>query len=147
MSTIKKNIQQKLIEAMKGKDKETIESLRFLMAKIKNLEIEKRGELSDEEIVVLTRKLIKEIQESIVAFEKGGREDLKNHSLKQKEIFSQFLPPELSDEELEKEIKKIIKSHSSLFQKNQNAIIGVAMKKLRGKAQSQRILKIIQKIK
>lgn len=146
MSTIKKNIQEKLIKAIKSKDKETSESLRFLMAKIKNLEIEKRNEASDSEIILLIRKLIKELQESIVAFEKGRRDDLKNKSLKQKEIFFQFLPPEISDEQLEIEIKKIIESRSSLFQKNQKAIIGEVMKKLRSKAESQRILTILQKL-
>lgn len=146
MATIKKIIQEKLIKAIKGKDKETIESLRFLMAKIKNLEIEKRTEVGDNEIIILIRRLIKELQESIAAFEKGHREDLKNQSLKQKEIFSQFLPPEISDEQLEIEIKKIIENHSSLFQNNQKAIIGIVMKELRGKAESQRIMTILKKL-
>ncbi len=146
--SIKEEIQKKLIEAMKKREKEIVEALRFLMAKVKNFEIDKKAknnqDVSDEDIVNLIRRLIKELDESIAAFEKGQRQDLIKTSKKQREIFSLFLPPELSDEELRKEIEKIIKENQEIYQKNKKAIIGVAMKALRGKADSQRILKILQ---
>lgn len=149
MSSVKDNIQKKIIEAMKNKDKETVDTLRFLMAKIKIFEIDKiakeKKEITNEDVFNLIRKLIKELNESITAFEKGNRQDLKNQSLRQKQILSQFLPPELTDEEIEKEIKKIINANLSLYQQNKKAIVGIVMKQLRGKAESQRILKNLQK--
>lgn len=149
MSSVKESIQKKIIEAMKKKDKETVDALRFLMAKIKIFEIDKiakeKKEISNEDVFNLIRKLIKELNESITAFEKGNRQDLKNQSLRQKQILSQFLPPELTDEEIEKEIKKIINANLSLYQQNKKAIIGIVMKQLRGKADSQRILEILKK--
>lgn len=149
MLSVKESIQKKIIEAMKKKDKETVNALRFLMAKIKIFEIDKiakeKKEISNEDVFNLIRKLIKELNESIAAFEKGNRQDLKNQSLRQKQILSQFLPPELTDEEIEKEIKKIINANLSLYQQNKKAIIGIVMKQLRGKADSQRILEILKK--
>ncbi len=146
--SIKEKIQKKLIEAMKQAEKETVETLRFLMARIKNFEIDKKAktnqEVTDDDLVNLIQKIIKELDESIGIFEKGQREDLAQASKKQKEILSLFLPPELSDDDLEKEINKIIKENQELYQKNKKAIIGVVMKKLRGKADSQRIIKILQ---
>lgn len=149
MNSIKENIQKKIIEAMKAGNKEMVESLRFLMARIKNFEIDKKTnegkEAEDNDIINVIRKLVKELNESILAFEKAGRQDLKVKSQKQKEIYSQFLPPELTDEKLEAEIKKIIDTNANLYQQNKKAIIGIVMKKLRGKASSQRILTIIEK--
>ncbi len=146
--SIKEKIQKKIIEAMKQGKKEEVETLRFLMARIKNFEIDKKAktnqEITDEDVINLIRKIIKELDESIVAFEKGKRENLAQASKKQKEILSLFLPPELSDEELKKEIEKIINENQEIYQKNKKAIIGIMMKNLRGKVNSQRVLKILQ---
>lgn len=146
--SIKEEIQKKLIEAMKKGKKEEVETLRFLMARIKNFEIDKKAknnqEITDEDIINLIRKTIKELDESIIAFQKGQRQDLIQTSKKQKEILSLFLPPELSDEEIKKEIDKIINENQELYQKNKKAIIGVVMKNLRSRVDSQRILKILQ---
>lgn len=150
MNSIKENIQKKIIEAMKAGNKEIVEALRFLMARIKNFEIDKKAnegkEVEDNDIINLIRKLVKELNESILAFEKAGRQDLRVKSQKQKEIYSQFLPPELTDEQLEAEIKKIIDANFNLYQQNKKAIIGVVMKELQGKADNQRILKTIHQL-
>jgi uncharacterized protein YqeY len=108
---LREKIQQQIFAAMKEGKKDEVEALRFLMARIKNLEVDKKSELNDDEVLALIQKIVKELDESIASFEKGGRSDLIEGSKKQKEIFSQFLPPPLSDAELEAELKKIIEQN------------------------------------
>lgn len=140
---LRQKLQEEQIIALKSKDSQKLSVLRFILAQIKNKEIEKRGELTDEEIILVIKKIAKELKESIEAFKKGGREDLVKENEKQLEIISLYLPKELSDEELKKEIEKIISQNQDLFNKNPKAIIGLCMKTLRSKADSSRIMKIL----
>ncbi len=143
---ITQNIQSDLIKAMKSKDQSRLETLRYILAQIKNKEIDKKTALSDEEVVALLRKQVKEIEESIVAFKKGSREDLVQSESAKKDIVASYLPAEISDDELLKEIRKIIDANLDLYQKSPKNIIGICMKELRQKADPSRIMKALQNI-
>ena len=95
---------------------------------------------------MVLRKIVKELNESIEAFEKGKREDLVSEYQKQLEIVSFYLPKELSDEELKNEIKKIIDNNRKLYEKNPKAIIGICIKELKSKADPTRIVKILNSL-
>jgi uncharacterized protein YqeY len=144
---LRQKLQDDQIIALKSGDKTKLEILRFILAQIKNKEIDKNppagGELTDEETFVVLKKVIKELKESIDAFEKGGRKDLSDDSKKQLEIVSVYLPAEISDEELKKEVGRIIKENQVVFDKNQKAIIGICMKQLKSKADPARIMKVL----
>lgn len=144
---LRQKLQADQITALKSGDKTKLEILRFILAQIKNKEIDKNppasGELTDEETVVVLRKVIKELKESIEAFEKGGRKDLSDDSKKQLEIVSIYLPTEISDEELKKEIEKVIKDNQVVFDNNKKAIIGICMKQLKSKADPDRIMRVL----
>ena len=141
---IRETIQTDQIKALKSGDKDTLEVLRYILAQIKNKEIEKKANLSDEEVVSVLRKQLKELNESIEAFEKGGRNDLVGQCSKQKEVIVKYLPAEMSDEELQKKINAIIEKNKDLQQKNPKLIIGICMKELRQKADPSRIMKLLQ---
>ncbi|KKP34628.1 MAG: hypothetical protein UR23_C0035G0015, partial [Candidatus Roizmanbacteria bacterium GW2011_GWA2_32_13] len=78
-------------------------------------------------------------------FEKGGRKELAEDSKKQLDFASFYLPAEISDEELKKEIEVVIKENQAVFDNNQKAIIGICMKELKSKVDPGRIMKILQK--
>jgi len=99
---LKQKLQQDQIYALKSKDQEKLEILRFILSKIKNQEIDLKKDLNDEEIILVMKKIVKELIESIEAFKKGGRQDLVEKNQKQLSIINQYLPPELSDEEIKK---------------------------------------------
>ena len=143
---LQQNLYTEQIAALKLGEKEKSNTLRFALAAIKNREIEKKSDLTDEEVVVVLQKIARELKESIIAFGSGKREDLKQQSIKQLEILSVYLPKEMSDENLKTEIEKIIKENNEIFVKNKKAIIGIVMKQLRGKADSQKIMKILNTI-
>lgn len=140
---LRQKLQDDQITALKSGDKTKLEILRFILAQIKNKEIDKKSELNDEEALAVIKKVVKELKESIEAFDKGKRKDLSDDSKKQLAIVSVYLPAEISDEELKQEVEKIIKENQALFDKNQKAIIGICMKQLKSKADPVRIMKII----
>lgn len=143
---LRQKLQDDSMIALKAGDKTKLSVLRFILAQIKNKEIDKKLELTDEETMVVLRKVIKELKESVEAFEKGGRKELAEDSKKQLEFASVYLPAEISDEELKAEIEKIIKENQAVFDNNQKAIIGICMKQLKSKADPGRIMKTLQGI-
>lgn len=147
---LRQKLQDDQLTALKAGEKTKLGVLRFILAQIKNKEIDKNppvgGELTDEETISVLRKVIKELKESVEAFEKGGRTELAADSKKQLDIASVYLPKEIDDEELRLEIEKVIKDNQAVFDNNQKAIIGICMKQLKSKADPGRIMKTLQGI-
>ncbi|KKP62052.1 MAG: hypothetical protein UR56_C0007G0035 [Candidatus Roizmanbacteria bacterium GW2011_GWC2_34_23] len=143
---LRQKLQDDQVTALKAGEKTKLGILRFILAQIKNKEIDKKSELNDDEVLIVLRKVIKELKESVEAFEKGGRKELAEDNKKQLEIASSYLPKEIGDEELKKEIEKVIKENQVVFDNNQKAIIGICMKQLKSKADPGRIMKTLQSI-
>lgn len=143
---LRQKLQDDQLTALKAGEKTKLGVLRFILAQIKNKEIDKKSELTDEETLSVLRKVIKELKESVEAFEKGGRIELAADNKKQLEIASAYLPAEISDEQLKVEIEKVIKDNQAVFDNNQKAIIGICMKELKSKADPGRIMKTLQGI-
>ncbi len=138
-------LQDDQVQALKSGDKDRLSVLRYILAQIKNKEIDKQADLSDDDAIGVLKKIAKELKESIMAFEKGGRKDLVSEYKKQLDILTPYLPKEMSDEELTKAIDELIEKNKELYEKNPKAIIGICMKELRSKADSSRILAILNK--
>lgn len=141
---LKNKIQNDLITALKSHEKQKVEVLRFLNAQIQNKEIDKgRKELTKEEIIALINNEIKKLKEGLALFEKGKREDLVEKTQKEIEILKGYLPAQLSDEELEKEIERIIGENPEITQSG--PLIGMCVKALAGKADNKKIAQIVMK--
>jgi len=141
---LKQKLQAEYLQSLKAGDKDKVQILRYFLAKVKNEEIDKEEDLTDEEVISLLKKQKKELLESIESFEKGKRKDLEIESKKQLEIILEFIPPEISDEELNQEIEKIIEKNKDIFNKNPKMLIGICIKALKSKAESSRIIKILK---
>lgn len=140
---LKQKLQEEIITALKNKDQLKLNTLRFVISRIKNQEIEKKSDLNDDEVLLILKKFVKELKEAIESFQKANRQDLIVENQKQLEIISAYLPKEISDEQLKLEIEKIIAENKALYDKNPKAIIGVCMKNLKAKADPSRIMKIL----
>ena len=150
---IKQTIVDDQITALKNHDQEKLSLLQYILAQIKNKAIDKipsdpkgKSDLTDEEVVAVLRKIAKELNESIEAFKKGGRQDLVKENQKQLEMLSVYLPKEISDDELKKEIEKIIRANIQASQANPKASFGICIKQLKSKADPARIVKILQSL-
>ena len=140
-------LQAEQIIALKSKDILKLQTIRGILAEIKNKEIEKKALLSDDEVVMVIKKTKKELLESIESFTKGNRADLVDEAQKQLKVVNSYLPPELSDEELQKAVNVLIEKNKEAIAQNPKSIIGICMKELKSKAESSRILAALQKVR
>ena len=127
--------------AMKTRDQKRLDALRYLLAQIKNREIDLKHELTDDEATKLLQSEAKRRRESIDAYQKGGREDLEEKERYELLVIEEFLPKQLSD----KEILAIIESIKS---ENPGADFGTLMKtamtKAAGRADGSRVARMLQ---
>jgi hypothetical protein len=141
---IKRKIQKDQIDAMKSGEKDKLEVLRYILSQIKYAEIEKDGEMTDNDVVTVLRKQLKELRESIEGYEKGGRDDLVKENKFKYNVISEYMPAEMSDEDLKSEIDKIIDKNKDLYESKPQAIIGICVKELKSKADPARITRILK---
>lgn len=140
---IYQQLQVDQLSALKSQDTLKLQTIRGIIATVKNKEIDKGSPLTDEEVVAVLQKTKKECMESIDSFTKGGRQDLLEEAKAQLAIVSVYLPPEMTDEELQKEVAKIKEANKDVIAQNPKALIGLCMKALRGKADGSRIMQAI----
>ncbi len=131
--------------AVKERDEDKIRTLRFLVANIKNLEIEKyppekRGMPTDEDVAGVVGKLVKTHKESIEAFLKGGRQDLVLREEKELFFLKVYLPEELSEEE----IKRMVLLEMEKGERDFGRIMKQMMGKVRGQADGGLVAKIVK---
>lgn len=144
--SLKQQLQQDLKEAMKAKDTFKRDTIRFLMSAIKQVEVDTRKELSDEDIIKIIQKSVKQREEAASQYKEGGREDLYAKEMKEAAILKSYLPAQLSDEELETKLKEIIEKVGATSLKDMGKIMGVATKELAGRADGKRINQVVKKI-
>lgn len=143
---IKQQLQADQLQAMKAKDSAKLDTLRYILAQIKYQEIEKKVELTDEEVVQIMRKESKKLQDAITSFNSAGRADLAAEYKAQLDIYAHYLPVEMTDDDLKAEIQQIIDRNADLFKSNPNALIGMCIKELKSKADSGRISQIVRSL-
>lgn len=143
------SIQEKIIsdlkEALKSGDEKKRDTLRFLQSAIKNAEIEKKKKdtgLSDEEVIEVMRRSVKQRMDSIEQYEKGGRQDLADKEKSELEIIKIYLPAEMSEEDIRKEVVAVI-AQLGATKKDFGKVMGMVMGKLKGKADGGAIKKVV----
>jgi hypothetical protein len=143
---IYQQLQSDQLAAMKAHETAKLLTIRGIISAIKNKEIDKGSALTDNEVVLVLQKAKKECLESIDSFTKGWRQDLLDEAKIQLQIVASYLPAELSDDELKTLVTTIVENNKAAIEKNPKALIGLCMKELRGKAESTRIMQIIQSV-
>jgi len=104
---IKDKIKQDQVTALKNSDPARVNILRYILSKIQIQEINAQKDLTEDEAMNVLRKIAKELRESLDAAEKANRAELIKQAKSELEIVSSYLPKELSDEELKKEVARV----------------------------------------
>ncbi len=143
---LKERINQDLKVAMKDKDTKKRDALRLLTSAMKQIEVDERKELSDEDIIKIIQKQIKQRNDSIAQYKQAGRDDLVAKEQTEIKYYEIYLPKQLDDKELEKEIKNIIEKVGAQSLKEMGKVMGAATKQLAGKADGKRISETVKKL-
>ena len=126
--SLKKQIDEKLNQALKAKDKSMYPTLRLVVSAIKDAEIAARTkgqkEMADSDIMAILKKMIKQRNESCEVYKKAGRNELLENETKEIEVISNFLPKQLSEEETKKLCQEAIKSSGASSMKDMGKIMG-----------------------
>lgn len=101
-------IQADIVVALKAKAEARLETLRMILAQLRNKAIEKRAELTEEEIIQLLRKEVKKRQEAFALYQQGSRADLAAKEQAEVVIIEEYLPRQLSAEELRPKVQSIL---------------------------------------
>lgn len=133
MTDFKAILQNGLKEALKQKDSIRLSLYRMLLASIKNKEVEKIRPLTEDEFIAVVKTSIKQHVESIESFKKGNRLDLVEKEEKELAILKEFMPSQLSEEEIISEIEEAIVSLQVQSQKEMGKVIKFILEKFPGR--------------
>ena len=143
--SIKEKLMQDLKAAMKSHDKIKKDTITMVRAAIKQIEVDKRVDLSDEEVIDIISKQYKERVSSIDEFKRGGRDDLVAQTEEEIKIILEYLPKQLTDEELEDIIKEAIEKLSITTKKQIGELMKEVMPKIKGKDDGKKVNSIASK--
>jgi uncharacterized protein YqeY len=130
--------------AMRSKDSSRLGTIRLLLAAIKQKEVDERIELVDSDIVSIIDKMLKQRRDSIDAFNKADRKDLVEKEEFELKVLQDYMPPQLTEKEVEKMIVDVIESSGANSMKDMGAIMNILKPKLAGKANMANISKKIK---
>ena len=161
---MKQRIQQNLKDALKGKRKIELSTLRLVLASILNREKEKRykiakekpeleekelekeSQLTDEEIIKVVFSETKKRKEAIESFEKGGRTDLVEKEKKELEVLQKYLPEQISEQEIKRMAEQVIKEIGAKDLKDMGKVIENLIPKVKGRAEGSAVSKVVREL-
>ena len=143
--SLRETINQDVKEAMKAKDAKKRDALRLLTSAFKQIEVDERKELSNDDIIKIIQTQIKRRNDAASQYKDADREDLMQIELDEIAYYETYLPKQLSDEELQSEIKTIIEKSGASSMKDMGKVMGMASKKLAGRADGKRISDAVKK--
>ena len=141
-----KQIQNDMKEALKAGEKLRLSTIRMLISAIKNESIEKRAELSEEEVITVVQREVKMRRNAIEEYKKGNRDDLVQQALDEVAILEVYLPKQLSDEELVAIIKHTIAEVNITSPKEMGKLMAKLMPLIKGKADGTRVQSIVKQL-
>lgn len=143
---LEQEVMQKMKEAMKAKDTVALASLRSIKSEILKAKTatSSKEEMTEEDELKLVQKLVKQRKDSADLYLEQNRKDLADAELAESKIIEQFLPAQLSEEEIAKEVTAIIEETGADSMKDMGKVMGLASQRLAGKADGKTISKIVK---
>ena len=132
--SLKQTLTDAMKAAMKGGEKDRLGVIRLVLAAIKQVEVDERIELDDDRILAVLDKMVKQRRESISQYKDAGRQDLWEQEEYEITILKDFLPEELSDEEIEQMIASAVESTGASSIKDMGKVMGILKPQMQGRA-------------
>ncbi|UFS62050.1 GatB/YqeY domain-containing protein [Sulfurimonas sp. HSL-3221] len=136
---LKDQIRNDIKEAMKAKEVQRRDALRLLNSAMKQIEVDERKELSDDDVIAIIQKQIKQRNDAAAQYKDAGRDELYDKEMAEIAVFETYLPAQLDDAELESAVKAIIEKTGASTMKDMGKVMGMASKELAGQADGKRI--------
>ena len=137
--SLRETVNQDVKVAMKAKDAKKRDALRLLTSAFKQIEVDERKELSDDDVIKIIQTQIKRRNDAATQYKDAERDDLMQQELDEISYYEVYLPTQLTDEELENELKAIVEKVGATSPKDMGKVMGMASKELAGRADGKRI--------
>ncbi|SHH34318.1 hypothetical protein SAMN02745135_00486 [Caloranaerobacter azorensis DSM 13643] len=142
--SFKERLMADLKASMKNKDKVRKDVITMVRAAIKQREVDERIELNDEDIIELIAKQVKQKKDALKDFEKGGRQDLVELTQKEIDILMEYLPKQLSEDEIDEIVKAAIEEIGASTMKDMGKVMSYVMPKVKGRVDGSLVNKIVR---
>ena len=143
-SELKSRINEEMKAAMRAREKERLGVIRLILAAIKQREVDERIELDDAQVLAVLDKMVKQRRDSIDQYSKAGREELAAKEQAEIDVIQQYMPAELSDDELENLIKECVAAVGASTMQDMGKVMAELKPKVQGRAD---MGKVSQKVK
>lgn len=145
--SLQDQVMQEMKTAMKARDTVALESLRAIKSALLLAKTEKGGgkELTQADEIALVQKLVKQRRDSAAIYSEQGRDDLAGPELQQVAVLERFLPRQLSEAEIEKEVSEAIVSLGATGMKDMGRVMGTLTQKLAGKTDGKTLSAVVRK--
>ena len=144
--TLRETINQDVKNAMKAKETKKRDALRLLTSAFKQIEVDERKDLTDDDVIKIIQKQVKSRNDAATQYKDAGRDDLMQIELDEIAIYEPYLPAQLNDDELSKTLSEIITKVGASSMKDIGKVMGTASKALAGKADGKRINECVKKL-
>ena len=144
MSQLKQLITNDMKLAMKAKDKSALKTIRMILGAIKQKEIDDRIELDNAQVLVVIQKMVKQRKDSISQFSDAGRTDLVEVEESELSIINNYMPEQLSDDEVDAAVTKAIADSGADSMKDMGKLMGILKGQLDGKADMGAVSQLIK---
>jgi len=133
MTSFRQTLEKEVNAAAKARDRERLSALRMVMAALHNREIDLRRGLTEVEVLQLLSGLVKQRRDSIEQFAKGGREDLVAKETRELKVIQEFLPAQMTEEEVVREIDQAVSEVGASSVRDMGKVMKILLQKLAGK--------------
>jgi uncharacterized protein YqeY len=130
--------------AMRARESARLSTIRLLLAAIKQREVDERIELDDAAVVGVIEKMIKQRRESIAQFEKASRNDLADAEKAEVQVLSAYLPAQMSDAEVQKQIDSVVSETGAAGAKDMGKVMAALKGRLAGKADMAKVSALVK---
>ncbi|NEW66421.1 GatB/YqeY domain-containing protein [Carnobacteriaceae bacterium zg-84] len=144
--TLMEQLNTDMKEAMKAKDKERLSVIRMLKASVQKEQIEVGRDLTDDEALTILSRELKQRKDSIREFEKAGRTDLAEKTQFEVGVVEQYMPEQLSEDEVKEVLKAIIQEVGATSASDFGKVMGKAMATLKGQADGNIVNKLVKEL-
>tara|TARA_B110000503_G_scaffold57972_1_gene92771 strand:+ start:1064 stop:1504 length:441 start_codon:yes stop_codon:yes gene_type:complete len=120
--------------AMRSKDKPRLSAIRLMLADVKRIEVDERIEVSDERLIVILDKMIKQRRDSIAQYESAGRQELANIEISEIKVIQEFLPVALTQEEISTMIAEAVTATGAESMRDMGKVMAILKPQIQGRA-------------
>ena len=121
-------------DAMRAKDKPRLSAIRLMLAEVKRIEVDERIEVSDERLLTILDKMVKQRRDSITQYESAGRQELADIEISEINVIQEFLPTALTDDEINAMISSAISVSGAESMRDMGKVMGILKPQIQGRA-------------